>query len=340
MTATNPLPESVSLGPLERELDRFASEAVAVGASTETVLRHARVLLVRIRDRPALDTPFDENSDAGEGWQGVRTHEQEGEVEITSWKEPDGDVLLRAVWQDGTLVVLQVYMGDRAWETRLEPTGQAIFDSDPAWEDPATRSRMTDLPRRMREELRKWNEATATHRRRCPRCVWEAEEGETVCSICGASLAATEDEVRDRPHATSQIDGPPLPDTPSTATMEASVMELPESFAEVLDDLASLPGRVLETVEKVSKAAGPTFTVGFDVILQRCDPAHKASVITAVRDVLATSNDGAVGLAEASALVDRAPSVVRPLISAAEADRARKTLEKAGAIVEVRRRES
>lgn len=56
---------------------------------------------------------------------------------------------------------------------------------------------------------------------------------------------------------------------------------------------------------------------------------QKVAVIKAVKDVTG------LGLGEAKALVDNAPSVVKEKVSKDEADAAKKTLEEAGATVEV-----
>lgn len=57
--------------------------------------------------------------------------------------------------------------------------------------------------------------------------------------------------------------------------------------------------------------------------------AQKVAVIKAVKDITG------LGLGEAKALVDGAPSAIREKVSKDEADAAKKALEEAGAVVEV-----
>ncbi|WP_096619233.1 50S ribosomal protein L7/L12 [Candidatus Enterovibrio altilux] len=79
-------------------------------------------------------------------------------------------------------------------------------------------------------------------------------------------------------------------------------------------------GAAVETVEEQTE---------FDVILTSCGP-NKVSVIKAVRSATG------LGLKEAKAIVDGAPTSLKEAVSKEEAEALKKNLEEAGASVEVK----
>lgn len=327
MSAASPAPEALALGAFEQELEGFAATAT----SPELALRFARLLAMRLRDLPATGEAVDD--DTGARWRAVREADGAARVELFCWRDADAPVLLRAVWQDDALALLRVHVGDRAFESRPGPGGDAIFDSDPTRDDAASRARADALPQRLREERRRWDEATAVRRRRCPRCVFEAEEGETLCVICGAPLDAGTSGAEAELPPPARADA--LPDSPSST----NVLELPEAFARVLDELEAIAMQTGAQFDLPLPGSTPTTAPRFELVLQGFNPARRGDVIDAVRDVLVGSG-GNARLDDPRAVVERVPCVVRTFESKAEAERAKQAIEEAGAAVLVRRRES
>lgn len=327
MSPASPAPNALELGAFEQELEGFAAAAT----SAEAALRFARLLALRLRDLPATGEAV--HDDTGARWRAVREDDEAGRVELVCWRDADAPVLLRAIWQDGALELLRVHVGDRAWESRPGPGGDAIFDSDPTRDDAAARARADAFPQRLREERRRWDEATAVRRRRCPRCEWEAEEGETLCVICGAPLVAGASG------AEAELPPPARADAPPVSPSSTNVLELPEAFARVLDELEAMAMRTGAQFDLPLPESTPTSPPRFEVVLQGFDRARRGDVIDAVRDVLVESG-GKTGLDDPRALVERAPCVVRTFAWKADAEHAKQAIEEAGAVVLVRRRES
>ncbi len=121
-----------------------------------------------------------------------------------------------------------------------------------------------------------------------------------------------------------------------------------KKLAEELTKLTVLEVNELKTVLKdeygiepaaaaVAVAAGPAGDAGaaaadekaeYDVVLKDAG-AQKVAVIKAVKDITG------LGLGEAKAIVDGAPATVKEKVPAEEAEAAKKTLEEAGASVEL-----
>lgn len=106
---------------------------------------------------------------------------------------------------------------------------------------------------------------------------------------------------------------------------EATALELNELKTELREKYGFEPvGAVVATVENTETAEKADYTVTL------ADPgAQKVAVIKAVKEITG------LGLGEAKAIVDTAPSQVIEHVSKDEADKAKSTLESAGAVVEV-----
>lgn len=119
-----------------------------------------------------------------------------------------------------------------------------------------------------------------------------------------------------------------------------------KKFAETLVSLTVLEVNELKTILKdeynIEPAAAAVAVAGpaadaapaedaksdFNIILKDAG-AQKVAVIKAVKDITG------LGLGEAKAIVDGAPSTVKEKVPAEEAEAAKKTLEEAGASVEL-----
>ncbi len=121
-----------------------------------------------------------------------------------------------------------------------------------------------------------------------------------------------------------------------------------KKFAEQLVNLSVLEVNELGTILKdeygiepaaaaVAVAAGPAAAgeeagaaakADFDIVLKDAG-AQKVAIIKAVKDITG------LGLGEAKALVDGAPNTIKEKVAKDEAEAAKKTLEEAGATVEL-----
>ncbi len=114
--------------------------------------------------------------------------------------------------------------------------------------------------------------------------------------------------------------------------VELSVLEVKE-----LGDILKDEYGIEPAAAAVAVAAGPATSddagaaeakSDFDVVLKDAG-AQKVAVIKAVKDITG------LGLGEAKALVDGAPGTIKEKVPAADAEAAKKTLEEAGATVEL-----
>ncbi len=136
------------------------------------------------------------------------------------------------------------------------------------------------------------------------------------------------------------------------ADEEKKTVEVPAEFKKLVDELdkmsalevskfvkfleehwgvsAAAPAMAMAMPAAGGEAAGAAEETKseYNVTLKEAG-GQKVAVIKAVKDVTG------LGLGEAKALVDNAPSVVKEKVSKDEADAAKKTLEEAGATVEV-----
>ncbi|MBL8761624.1 MAG: 50S ribosomal protein L7/L12 [Phycisphaerae bacterium] len=92
---------------------------------------------------------------------------------------------------------------------------------------------------------------------------------------------------------------------------------------------AAAGGAVMMAAPAAGGAAKAEEKTSFDVILKGVDPAKKINVIKAVREVTG------LGLAEAKAFVDAPGKPVKQGLDKAEADKLKKSLEEAGATIEM-----
>jgi large subunit ribosomal protein L7/L12 len=135
------------------------------------------------------------------------------------------------------------------------------------------------------------------------------------------------------------------------ATQEKEKVAVPKEFAGVVGELDKMSALEISKFVKfleeywgvsaaapaVAVAAAPGGEAGtpaaeekseYDVVLKDAG-AQKVAVIKAVKDITG------LGLGEAKAVVDSAPKPVKEKVSKEEAEEAQKTLEAAGATVEV-----
>lgn len=91
---------------------------------------------------------------------------------------------------------------------------------------------------------------------------------------------------------------------------------------------AAAGGGVMMAAAAAPAAAAPAKT-SFDVVLKGVDPAKKISVIKVVREATG------LGLAEAKAFVDNPGKPVKQDLDKADAEKLQKTLQEAGATVEL-----
>ncbi len=92
---------------------------------------------------------------------------------------------------------------------------------------------------------------------------------------------------------------------------------------------AAAGGAVMMAAPAAGGAAKAEEKTSFDVILKAVDAAKKINVIKAVREVTG------LGLAEAKAFVDAPGKAVKQGLDKAEADKLKKSLEEAGATIEL-----
>jgi large subunit ribosomal protein L7/L12 len=133
---------------------------------------------------------------------------------------------------------------------------------------------------------------------------------------------------------------------------EATKVEVPKEFEKLVAELDKMSALEISKFVKfleeywgvsaaapaVAMAAAPAADGGaaaggdekteFNVTLKDAG-AQKVAVIKAVKDITG------LGLGEAKALVDNAPSAIREKVSKDDAEAAKKALEEAGAVVEV-----
>jgi len=91
---------------------------------------------------------------------------------------------------------------------------------------------------------------------------------------------------------------------------------------------AAAGGGVMMAAPAAAAAAAPAKT-SFDVVLKAVDPAKKIAVIKVVREATG------LGLAEAKAFVDAPGKPVKQDLDKADAEKLQKTLQEAGATVEL-----
>ncbi len=91
---------------------------------------------------------------------------------------------------------------------------------------------------------------------------------------------------------------------------------------------AAAGGGMMMAAAAAPVAAAPAKT-SFDVVLKAVDPAKKISVIKVVREATG------LGLAEAKAFVDNPGKPVKQDLDKADAEKLQKTLQEAGATVEL-----
>jgi len=131
--------------------------------------------------------------------------------------------------------------------------------------------------------------------------------------------------------------------TMSDTTFEAKITKLGDELASLtLKDAVDL-GKYMKEKYGIEAAAGGGMMVAaagaaapakvektsFDVILKSVDPAKKIQVIKVVREITA------LGLAEAKAFVDNPGKPVKQDLDKADAEKLQKTLQDAGATVEL-----
>lgn len=113
-----------------------------------------------------------------------------------------------------------------------------------------------------------------------------------------------------------------------------SVLEVKELGDILKDEYGIEPTAVAATVatgpsSASTDEAGATETKSdFDIVLKDAG-AQKVAIIKAVKDITG------LGLGEAKALVDNAPGTIKEKVAKDEAETAKKTLEEAGATVEL-----
>jgi large subunit ribosomal protein L7/L12 len=116
------------------------------------------------------------------------------------------------------------------------------------------------------------------------------------------------------------------------AIAEMSVMDvvaLVEAMEEKFGVSAAAPVAVAAVAAADSGAAAVEEKTEFDVVLTAAGE-KKVNVIKVVRELTA------LGLKEAKAAVDGAPSTIKESVSKADAEAAKKALEEAGATVEIK----
>ncbi len=111
---------------------------------------------------------------------------------------------------------------------------------------------------------------------------------------------------------------------------KANIVEISELVKEIEEKFGvSATAPVAIAAAPVAGEATAEEKTDFDVILTEAGQA-KIAVIKAVRAITS------LGLKEAKVLVDSAPKAVKENVSQAEADEVKKTLEEAGATVELK----
>ena len=111
---------------------------------------------------------------------------------------------------------------------------------------------------------------------------------------------------------------------------KANIVEISELVKDIEDKFGvSAAAPVAVAAAPVAGDAAAAEQTEFDVVLTAAGQA-KIAVIKAVRAITS------LGLKEAKELVDAAPKAVKEKVSQAEADEVKKTLEEAGATVELK----
>lgn len=115
--------------------------------------------------------------------------------------------------------------------------------------------------------------------------------------------------------------------------VELSVLEVKELGDILKDEYGIEPAAAAVAVAAGPAAGGDDPGVAeaksdFDIVLKDAG-AQKVAIIKAVKDITG------LGLGEAKALVDGAPGTIKEKVPAADAEAAKKTLEEAGATVEL-----
>jgi large subunit ribosomal protein L7/L12 len=163
--------------------------------------------------------------------------------------------------------------------------------------------------------------------------------------------AAPAEEVKEEPKAEEpKEEKKEEPKAEAKAEKEEAKAEVPKEFKDMVEKLDKMSAlevskfvKILEehwgvsaAAPAVAVAAGPAADAGpaaeekseFDVILKDAG-AQKVAVIKAVKDITG------LGLGEAKAIVDSAPKAVLEKAKKEDADAAKKSLEEAGATVEL-----
>lgn len=114
--------------------------------------------------------------------------------------------------------------------------------------------------------------------------------------------------------------------------VELSVLEVKELGDILKDEYGIEPAAAAVAVAAAPAAggeeAGAAAKADFDIVLKDAG-AQKVAIIKAVKDITG------LGLGEAKALVDGAPGTIKEKVAKDEAEAAKKTLEEAGATVEL-----
>jgi large subunit ribosomal protein L7/L12 len=348
----------LDVGPLDADLESFVRDLAASAAPRdEVVLPRARLLLMRLRKRPPAGeaghgVPVGLPDAVGpDGWQAIGAGDASGRHEVTCWKGAAGaEAMLHGEWRGDELELTYVAVGERFWASRQTPDGESRASTDSTSEGPADRRLFTDIPRRAREEMETWNEATAVRRWHCPRCSWQNQDDALACAVCGTPRTKTVggDGARDPWPVGSDLGIPddPHPGEPPRGR-PSDVLEEPPNLSEALEDLVrdvaeDVARDVADELREHARRTGgaePALEAGsgFDVILTGFDPARKIACIQAVKDARESSGETPAGLAAAKTLVEGAPGVVCRGVSAPGAEEIRTALERAGGRVEIRR---
>jgi ribosomal protein L7/L12 len=263
----------LDVGPIRMDLESFLRELAAGRAvDDDAVLQRARLMLVRLRGRPAAGGTASEGTPEGSaelagagGWQAVAVDGGNDAGEVSCWKGAAPDAILHGQWRGSELELVYVAAGERFWSTRHTPDGESRASTDPTSAAAADRKRFADLGRRAREEMASWNEATAVPRRVCGRCSWESDDAAPRCPVCGTPRPGTgggaaggvNGSVGDPGAATSGRwpveSDPAIPDDPEPGELPrgkpSEVLEEPENLSNALGDL------LRDVVEDVARDA-------------------------------------------------------------------------------------
>jgi ribosomal protein L7/L12 len=329
-------PAALDLAPLASELEAFASRRFEPGRHvTGTVLREARALLERAREAAAakgLAAAAEAAAGAGAAhWEGMRLGAAASDLEVFCWRQPPG-ALLAGRWERGALLALEVRLGEQVWAAHQTPHGESRWSSDGLASGPADKRRFTDLLARMREELRRWREATQLARWICPRCSWENEEGSASCAVCGSAAGGGRDA---RTHWARDVGAggageTAAPGAPTATAVPGGELPLPPGLdawlAELADAQATAPHSLAATDPNTR----------FDIVLHGYDRARKVALVRAIVDARHSARQSPGGPAVAHDLLARLPAVVAQGLKASTAERVRRWLEAAGGTLEIR----